>query len=87
MALLSSSSASAQERAPPYPQAMAKALGKLPADGGSDCRNDDPKAVVVCGRSPERFRIDPAVLAATRAAEAVPPKPALDATAPPPCTG
>src|SRR4051794_15217628 len=72
---------------PADPQAMAKALGKLRAERSSACKNDNPAEVVVCGRSQQRFRIDPLVLAATRAAEAVPPKPTLDATAPAPCTG
>lgn len=35
----------------------------------------EPGAVVVCGRSPDRFRIDPAVLEAQRAAEAPRAKP------------
>ena len=43
--------------------------------------------VVVCGRSQQRYRIDPVVLEATREAEAPPLKPRLDATAPPGCIG
>src|SRR5690348_6703088 len=51
------------------------------------CKNDDPKTVVVCGRSQQRYRIDPDVLAATRQAEALPLKPQLDATTSVPCSG
>lgn len=51
------------------------------------CRDDDPTEVVVCGRSQQRYRIDPDVLAATRAAEAPPPKPSLDATNANACVG
>ena len=66
---------------------VAKALSNNTATPKAECKADDPKTVVVCGRSQQRFRIDPAVLAATRAAEAVPPKPALDAKSGQPCTG
>lgn len=66
---------------------VARALSNNTATPKAECKADDPKTVVVCGRSQQRFRIDPAVLAATRAAEAVPPKPALDATSGQPCTG
>ena len=69
------------------PAAVAKALSNEAAIPKAECKSDDPKIVVVCGRSQQRFRIDPAVLAATRAAEAVPPKPALDANSAEPCTG
>jgi hypothetical protein len=51
------------------------------------CRSDDPTTVVVCGRSQQRYRIDPVVLEATREAEAPPPKPRLDATTAEGCTG
>lgn len=51
------------------------------------CKSSDPDTVVVCGRSTNRYRIDPNVLAADRAADAAPIKPQLDATAPGPCTG
>jgi hypothetical protein len=78
-----SSAAVAQDN----PDLVAGALGKAATAPKADCKSADPKAVVVCGRSQQRFRIDPAVLAATRAAEAPPPKPALDATAGQPCTG
>lgn len=51
------------------------------------CRSEDPTTVVVCGRSQQRYRIDPVVLAATRNAEAPPPRPRLDATTAEGCTG
>ena len=51
------------------------------------CKSDDATTVVVCGRSQQRYRIDPVVLEATREAEAPPPKPNLDATAAPGCIG
>ena len=41
------------------------------------CPAKDPAQVVVCGKAPERYRIDPNVLEANRAVEAVPPKPPL----------
>lgn len=77
--------ASAQQ-APP-PPAIAEALKSAEVGQDAKCKNDDPKTVVVCGRSQQRYRIDPDVLAATRAAEAPPPKPALDATTAEQCTG
>lgn len=51
------------------------------------CKSDDPTVVVVCGRSQQRYRIDPVVLEATREAEAPPPKPTLDATTAEGCVG
>lgn len=65
-------------------------IGKAISDAGAGtatCRSSDPTEVVVCGRSQQRYRIDPQVLAATRAAEAPPPKPVLDATSDGSCTG
>jgi hypothetical protein len=41
----------------------------------------------VCGRSQAPYRIDPDVLAATRAAEARPPKPPVGSAPPEQCTG
>jgi len=86
LAGLAASSAMAQEPTAAEADPVTRALGKV-ADRTPECRNDNPKEVVVCGRSQQRFRIDPAVLAATRVAEARPPKPALDATQDGPCTG
>ena len=45
-------------------------------------KSRDPAEVLVCGRSPQRYRIDPSVLAATRAAEAKPPKPPITGDVP-----
>jgi len=71
------------QSAPPEPGAVAK------PDFAHDvrCRSEDPTTVVVCGRSQQRYRIDPVVLAATRNAEAPPPRPRLDATTAEGCTG
>jgi hypothetical protein len=38
--------------------------------------------VIVCGRSRDPYRIDPSVLAASRAAEALPPKPPITGDVP-----
>jgi len=65
---------------------IAKAISDARADT-TGCKSNDPAEVVVCGRSQQRYRIDPQVLAATRAAEALPPKPALDASRDSSCTG
>lgn len=68
---------------------QAPATGATPPQGSDNrqCRSSDPEAVVVCGHSNDRYRIDPTVLATTRALEAPPPKPPLDASAVNPCTG
>ena len=84
---LATSATAAQEQAATDDQAVAKAIGKVTAGGKADCKSDDPNTVIVCGRSQQRFRIDPTVLAATRRAEALPPKAPLDATGAQPCTG
>ena len=84
---LAASGAAAQEQAAADDQTVAKAIGKATAGSKADCKRDDPDTVVVCGRSKQRFRIDPTVLAATRRAEALPPKAPLDATGAQPCTG
>ena len=87
-ALAVSSAAAAQEgSARADRNALAKALSGVREGGSADCKSDDPDTVVVCGRSQQHFRIDPSVLAATRAADAPPPKPSLDATSGQPCTG
>lgn len=72
---------------PPQPS-LSQVLTKQAAQSSTaKCRDDDPTEVVVCGRSQQRYRIDPDVLAATRAAEAPPPKPQLDATTANACVG
>jgi len=81
------SGAAAQDQVAADDQTVAKAIGKATAGSMADCKSDDPDTVVVCGRSQQRFRIDPTVLAATRRAEALPPKAPLDATGAQPCTG
>lgn len=73
----------AQSLAPPVSLATANANSPQ----GVRCTNDDPATVVVCGRSQQRYRIDPVVLEATREASAAPPKPRLDATTEPGCIG
>jgi hypothetical protein len=78
-----SSVAAAQEPA----RSLGEALTEANSGHPGECKSDDPSAVVVCGRSQQRYRIDPDVLAATRAAEAPPPEPSLDATADQACVG
>ena len=63
----------------------AAARSDSPSEGR--CKTEDPTVVVVCGRSQQRYRIDPVVLEATREAEAPPPKPKLDATTASGCIG
>lgn len=46
-----------------------------------ECKSNDPSEVLVCGRSNNRYRIDPAVLGAMRAREAAPPEPNRSAEA------
>lgn len=76
----------AQQPSPLPSKAMAQALtDALPR--ANKCRSSDPAEVVVCGRSQQPYRIDPHVLAATRAAEAPPPKPELDASRQTACVG
>ena len=67
------------------PKPLATAIAEAAQDV-DNCKSNEEE-VVVCGRSRQRFRIDPAVLAATRAAEAPPPKPSLDASRDTSCTG
>ena len=85
--LAGSGAATAQDRRSADSPAVASALGRAVANAEPACKSDDPATVVVCGKAQQRFRIDPAVLAATRAAETPPPKPPLDATSGQPCTG
>ena len=84
LAAMALPSAAAAQESPPVP--IAKAISDARADT-TGCKSNDPAEVVVCGRSQQRYRIDPQVLAATRAAEALPPKPALDASRDSSCTG
>src|SRR5438067_3349001 len=77
------SSAAVAQAPPADAQAIARAL-KDPAlaTPPAPCTSTDTKAVTVCGRRGERYRIDPVVLATTREAEAPPPKPPLGDGAP-----
>jgi len=84
LAAMALPSAAAAQDSPPVP--IAKALSDARADT-TGCKSSDPAEVVVCGRSQQLYRIDPQVLAATRAAEALPPKAALDASRDSSCTG
>jgi hypothetical protein len=78
--LAGSTGAVAQDALPPVGPTVASALREaVPGQTPDRCRSDDPTAVVVCGRSPHRYRIDPDVLAAVRSAEAPPPKPPVTA--------
>jgi hypothetical protein len=82
----SAASAAEDPQATP-PKSIGQALEdkELIQQGG--CKSDNPGEVIVCGRSQQRYRIDSNVLAATREAEALPPKPELDATTSTPCSG
>lgn len=76
------------QRVPPPPASVSGPSKDSDRQHPADkCKSSDSQTVVVCGRSSSSYRIDPAVLAATRAAEAAPAKPALDATGNPPCIG
>lgn len=81
--VVGSAPAAAHDQSSPPPALTA--LGK--PDTAPSCQSDDPKTVVVCGRSQQRYRIDPTVLEATRQAEALPPKTDLDATTVGSCIG
>lgn len=82
VALLVGTPAAAQQA--PASEALGQALDA--AKPAPSCKGDSTQ-VVVCGRSDHKYRIDPDVLAATRAAEAPPPKPALDASQQVACVG
>jgi hypothetical protein len=81
VALAASVPAAAQQSAQP---ALGEALSA--ATQPPNCKSDATQ-VVVCGRADHKYRIDPNVLAATRAAEAPPPKPKLDASKEIACVG
>jgi len=44
------------------------------------CKSANKAEILVCGKTTDRFRIDPNVLQADRAANALPPKPPADAS-------
>jgi hypothetical protein len=80
LGLAGSSAVTAQHGAQPVTPSVASALRETAAGQPQNrCKSDDPKAVIVCGRSQHRYRIDPNVLAAERAAEALPAKPPITA--------
>jgi hypothetical protein len=81
------STALAQDAAAESQPSLSQVSAKQASQSAETCKDTDPTEVLVCGRSPQRYRIDPNVLAATRAAEAPPPKPSLDATSANPCVG
>jgi hypothetical protein len=82
-----SGAAGAQDSSTAPPPSLGEALTKAKSGTAATCKNDDPAEVVVCGRSQQKYRIDPNVLAATRATEALPPKAPLDATGQRACVG
>lgn len=84
MPLAIAAPAAAQQATAPAPTRLGQAIDA--AKQPPNCTSDSTE-VVVCGRSSPRYRIDPNVLAATRAAEAPPPKPNLDASQPISCVG
>ena len=85
LAVLSSPAMAAHGQ--PAPKTIAQALAEASPSREPKCEDADPHAVVVCGRSQAPYRIDPDVLAATRAAEAPPPKPPVGSDPPEQCTG
>lgn len=82
--LATAAPAAAQQDTSAAPPSIAQALtvAKQPPNCSSDATQ-----VVVCGRSSPKYRIDPDVLAAARAAEAPPPKPNPDASQQIACVG
>lgn len=79
--VLALSAASASAQSSPDGKDVAQAL----QDAGKPqarCMSKDPKEILVCGRSGDRYRIDPVVLRATRQAEAPPPKPPVTGNVP-----
>jgi hypothetical protein len=86
--LASATSARAQEQVPAPERTIGEALkDAAPGSAARACKSSDPTEVVVCGHSATRYRIDPSVLASTRAVEAKPPKPLLDASTEQSCVG
>ena len=72
----------------PAQPSLSRLVAKQEAQSSSaKCTGTSPTEVVVCGRSQQRYRIDPDVLAAARALETPPPKPELDATTANACVG
>lgn len=69
---------------------LSSALSQLldARDSGSmGCMSASDQEIVVCARPKPRYRIDPDVLAAMRIAEAIPPRPPVDANSPIACVG
>lgn len=62
--------------------AQPAAVQPTPRDERVSCDRTKTSEVVVCGRSKQPYRIDPSVLAANRAAEALPPKPPVTGDVP-----
>lgn len=75
--------AAAMQAAQPAPADVSAALKAASPTASAECAKGDGKEVVVCGRSSQRFRIDPDVLDASRARNAVPAKPPVSAEASP----
>lgn len=67
---------SAQASTQPAPE-LGSAMKNAGIGEAQTCKTDDSKAVVVCGRRSERFRIDRQVLESDRAATAQPGRPSL----------
>lgn len=77
LSLMLATTAAAQAPDPgATPANPSSSLTTMPAaPSAGRCTDKDPNAVVVCGRSSERYRIDRSVLEASRAHDAPPPKP------------
>lgn len=78
--------AAAQER-DPTPSPIRRALHQLNLQLAQRCKTNDAEDVVVCGRSKRAYRIDPEVLAASRAADSQPPKPPIETATTDRCVG
>ena len=87
VAAASSAPLRAQDRSGTSAPTLGEALRQAAPAAPHACESSNPAEVVVCGRSRRAYRIDPNVLAATRAVEAPPAKPALDASVDNSCTG
>lgn len=78
--------AAAQERTS-TPVPISQPLVQLAVQLAEPCKTNAPEDVVVCGRSKRAYRIDPNVLAESRAADAQPPKPPIETAMTDRCVG
>lgn len=79
--------ASGQDHPAELQSSFSRALAMQQTQSAQSCTTKDDREIVVCATPQRRYRIDPNVLAASRAAEALPPKPPVDAGGATPCVG